>query len=242
MLIGLLQTLREEQNQNRVAVNTAFNVYAGSQMLHLICRKLEQHCNYSSWKLLVTKKNTKLRTAKQFGFQAWLAMADNAAAEEVKPLKIGVRFKHPAIVLLYETGAKYRKRVMPIRGLKKSSSVSLIASDLKEHHQMYLRDVPDFKIEKMLRLIQNDMKGLELDESLKELEKEFTVDPDENLNDLDDVGLKRKKELMNVMFEKNRKKPGDPDYQYDVEVDFSAITGIESSIWDSEKEENDPEF
>ncbi|CAL1281704.1 unnamed protein product [Larinioides sclopetarius] len=128
---------------------------------------------------------------------------------------------------------------MPVREFKKSSSVTLTASDLKEHHSRYLKDVPNLKIEKMLRLIQNDMKGLDLDESLQEISKEFSVDPDENLNDTDDVTLKRKKEIMDLTFEKNRKKPGDPDFQYDVEVDFSQTAGIESSVWDSEKEDEE---
>ncbi|GFQ82098.1 centrosomal protein of 19 kDa [Trichonephila clavata] len=158
---------------------------------------------------------------------------------ELKPLQIGVRFKQPAIVLLYEENSKYRKRIMPVRELKKNSSVALIASDFKEHHERYLINVPNFKIEKMLRLIQNDMKGLELEESLQEINKEFSVDPEENLNDVDDVELKRKKEIMNLTFEKNQKKPSDPDFKYDVEVDFSQVAGIESSIWDSEKDDDE---
>ncbi|GFT11266.1 centrosomal protein of 19 kDa [Nephila pilipes] len=158
---------------------------------------------------------------------------------EVKPLQIGVRFKQPAVVLVYEENSKYRKRIMPVRELKKNSSVASLASDFKEHHAKYLKDVPNFKIEKMLRLIQNDMKGLELEESLQEINKEFSVDPEENLNDVDDTELKRKKEIMDVTFEKNRKKPGDPDYKYDVEVDFSQVAGIESSIWDSEKDDDE---
>ncbi|GFS32340.1 centrosomal protein of 19 kDa [Trichonephila inaurata madagascariensis] len=158
---------------------------------------------------------------------------------ELKPLQIGVRFKQPAIVLLYEENSKYRKRIMPVRELKKNSSVALIASDFKEHHERYLKNVPNFKIEKMLRLIQNDMKGLELEESLQEINKEFSVDPEENLNDADDIELKRKKEIMNLTFEKNQKKPGDPDFKYDVEVDFSQVAGIESSIWDSEKDDDE---
>ena len=169
-------------------------------------------------------------------------MTESPTLESVKPLKIGVRFKQPALLLLYEENSKYRKRFMPIRGLKKNSAVSVVAGDLKDRHAKYLTNVPDFKIEKMLRLIQNDMRGLELEESLQELEKEFSIDPNENLNELTDEELKRKKEIMNLSFEKNRKKPEDPDFQYDVQVDFSEITGIESSIWDSEKEENDLEF
>lgn len=169
-------------------------------------------------------------------------MSDSSNKSDIKPLKIGVRFKQPAIILLYEAKSKYRKRIMPIRGLKKNSAVSIVAGDLKDHHSKYLMDVPDLKIEKMLRLIQNDMKGLDLEESLQELEKEFSVNPEENLNELTDEELKRKKEIMDLTFEKNRKKPGDPDFQYDVEVDFSQVAGIESSIWDSEKDEPDVEF
>ena len=34
--------------------------------------------------------------------------------------------------------------------------------------------------------------------------------------------LKRKKEEMDIEFEKNRKKPGDPDFVYNIEVDFDG--------------------
>ncbi|XP_035230442.1 centrosomal protein of 19 kDa-like [Stegodyphus dumicola] len=169
-------------------------------------------------------------------------MSVNAVNDAIRPLKIGVRFKQPIIVLVYEENSKFRKRMMPVRGLKKNSSVVTAAKELKEHHEKYLKSVPNFKIEKMLRLIQNNMRGLDLEESLQELEKEFSIDPDENLNMADDATLQRKKEIMDLSFEKNRKKPGDPDFQYDIEVDFSSVAGIESSVWDSEKDENELEF
>ena len=67
-----------------------------------------------------------------------------------------------------------------------------------------------------------------------------TVDPDEDLNKLDDAMLNRKKEIMDASFEKNCKKRNDPDFKYDVEVDFEQ-GAIESCEWDSDKE-SDEEF
>jgi len=45
---------------------------------------------------------------------------------------------------------------------------------------------------------------------------------------------------MDATFEKNRKKREDPDFKYDVEVDFEQ-GAIESCEWDSDKE-SDEEF
>ena len=50
------------------------------------------------------------------------------------------------------------------------------------------------------------------------VETEFTVDPTEDMNALCDKDLKRRKELMDLAFEKNRVKIGDPDFIYDKQV------------------------
>ena len=49
---------------------------------------------------------------------------------------------------------------------------------------------------------------------------------------VDEEVLKRKKAIMEESFRRNCKKIGDPDFQYDVEVDFDT-GAIESADWDS---------
>ena len=74
---------------------------------------------------------------------------------------------------------------------------------------------------------------------------------EDNLNQLDDKKLNEVKKHMNSSFEQNQVKPGDQNWQYDIEVDFenadedsgalavADIDGIESAGWD---EESDMEF
>lgn len=152
--------------------------------------------------------------------------------------KIGVRLKPPTIILVYEEEEKVRQRDMPIRGLFKNSSVGIIARELKTRHDHYLSTVPLYRLEKLIRIIQETMKGKVLEESLGIVNKEFGVDPDEDLNKLDEDTVKRKKAIMDTTFERNRKKPGDDDFRYEVEVDFDNVA-VETSAWDSE---NDFEF
>ncbi|XP_013779953.1 centrosomal protein of 19 kDa-like [Limulus polyphemus] len=166
-------------------------------------------------------------------------------SESVKYIakKLGVRFKSPALVLVYEdlTTKKLHRRTMPVRGMFKNSSASRLAADIKDRHKDFLESVPAVRIEKLLRIIQENMKGNVLDLSLNVVETEFSVNPEEDLNKLDDESLKRKKEIMDQTFEMNRKKPGDTDYQYDIQVDFDQDPGpVETSEWDLD--DNDDEF
>ena len=80
-------------------------------------------------------------------------------------------------------------------------------------------------------IIQDKMNGLSLDASLIKNKDMDTINPEEDLNKIDEDALKRKKAIMDEAFEKNRKKLGDPDFEYDVEVDFEGA--IESCDWDS---------
>ena len=89
-------------------------------------------------------------------------------------------------------------------------------------------------------ILHDRLNGISLDECVMRNKGLDTIDPEEDLNKLDDVTLKRKKEIMDASFEKNRKKRDDPDFEYDVEVDFEQ-GAIESCEWDSDKE-SDEEF
>lgn len=149
--------------------------------------------------------------------------------------KCGVRFHRPAIVITYQKDGsnETHRRTMPLRNFTKKSDVCRFAHELNsnQRHEKYLKDVPVLQLEKLITLIHDKLNGLTLDESLKKNQGMDTVDPEQDLNKVDSVTLKRKKTIMEQAFEKHRRKPNDPDFKYDVEVDFDGA--IEHCDWDS---------
>ena len=144
------------------------------------------------------------------------------------PLKLGLKLSGPSLVLLYRDEAAtglfskqegvLRQRTMPIRGLTTKSDCSEAASRLRRRHEKYLGVVSNVRVERVLRVCQLAMSGHKLEEAVAAAEAEFTVNPAEDMNALNDRDLKRRKELMDLAFEKNRVKVGDPTFVYDKQV------------------------
>ena len=151
------------------------------------------------------------------------------------PLKLGLKVSGPVLVLLYQDNAAsglftnkrnnvLRQRTMPIRELNTKSDCSEVASRLRKRHQKYLGPVSNVRVERVLRVCQLTMSGHKLTEAVAVAEAEFEVDPSEDMNALSDKDLKRRKELMDLAFEKNQVKVGDPSFIYDKQVQiFSDI-------------------
>ena len=143
------------------------------------------------------------------------------------PLKLGLVLTPPTLILVYEEqqmllskpAKKLRKRTMPIRDLTKTTDCYELASKLRKRHERYLGSVPNVRVEKFLRILQLCMSGSSsVREATIKAELEFTIDPTEDMNALNDRDLKRRKELMDMAFEKNQIKVGDPDFVYDKQV------------------------
>ena len=100
-----------------------------------------------------------------------------------------------------------------------------MAQKIKRRHDKALFNVPAVQIEKVLRLLQITMLGASLEEAKRDVEKEFTINFDEDMNLLSDKDLKRRKELMDLQFEKNRVQVDDPNFIYDKQVrdDFQCL-------------------
>ena len=100
-----------------------------------------------------------------------------------------------------------------------------MAQKIKRRHDKALFSVPAVQIEKVLRLLQITMLGASLEEAKRDVEKEFTINFDEDMNLLSDKDLKRRKELMDLQFEKNRVQVDDPNFIYDKQVrdDFQFL-------------------
>ncbi|XP_041356459.1 centrosomal protein of 19 kDa-like [Gigantopelta aegis] len=157
--------------------------------------------------------------------------------------KCGVKFDPPALVLMYmdRKANKLRLRTMPLRNFDKSSKLENVIEGLKSKQAKYVAHIQPAQLLRLLTIIKDKLNGMSLEASLARNDALDQIDPDEDLNKLDEETLWRKKLLMDKEFEKNRKKPGDPEFQYEVTEEFETEgPGIESAGWDSDG--SDPEF
>ena len=115
------------------------------------------------------------------------------------------------------------------------TGIARVAEALKseQRHEKYLEKIPIHQLERLITIIHDHMNGMSLTDSLKKNKQLDIIDPEEDLNKVDTETLKRKKAIMEEAFEKHQKKRGDPDFEYDVEVDFEPNGAIESCDWDS---------
>lgn len=138
---------------------------------------------------------------------------------DLELLKLGVRFHpRPCLVLQYKLMKTSKMRSMPIRDLNKTSDCYKLAKQMKARHDKYLSSIATVRIEKFIRLVQETMKGKTVEEALQDMDPDFTISHLEDMNKLSDEQLQRRKELMDINFEKNRVKYGDPEYVYDKQV------------------------
>lgn len=154
--------------------------------------------------------------------------------------KCGIRFQPPSVILIYEDKNKdrARQRIMPIRNFSKFSDCSRAAEQLKNNprHKAYLQGVSLRQLQKLYSLLRCHLQGKSLAQSLEQIQQEETIDPEEDLNKLDDKELAKRKSIMDELFEKNRKKKDDPDFTYNVEVEFPQDDQLESCGWDAESD------
>ncbi|NXA06071.1 CEP19 protein, partial [Sapayoa aenigma] len=155
--------------------------------------------------------------------------------------KCGICFQPPSIVLIYRDNSqdKTRRRVMPARNFSRFSDCSTAAEQLKNNprHKAYLEGVSLHQLHRLFSLLRGHLGGESLAESLEKFRQEETIDPEEDMNKLDDKELAKRKSIMDELFEKNRKKKDDPDFVYDIEVEFPQDEKLESCGWDVESDE-----
>ncbi|XP_032192660.1 centrosomal protein of 19 kDa isoform X1 [Mustela erminea] len=152
--------------------------------------------------------------------------------------KCGIRFQPPAIILIYENEmkGKRRQRIMPVRNFSKFSDCNRAAEQLKNNprHKSYLEQVSLRQLEKLFIFLRGYLLGQSLAETMEQIQRETTIDPEEDLNKLDDKELAKRKSIMDELFEKNQKKKDDPDFVYDIEVEFPQDEQLQSCGWDTE--------
>ncbi|XP_062411503.1 centrosomal protein of 19 kDa [Sardina pilchardus] len=153
--------------------------------------------------------------------------------------RCGVNFSPPSVVVIYEdkSTSKMRKRVIPVRNFSQFSDCSKAAERLKHNprHRDYLESISVSQLEKLHVRLREHMRGLTPEQSLAGLQNE---DPyEEDLNKLSDEDLAHRKAQMDKVFERNRKQRGDPDFVYDLEVEFPEIESQGACSWDDESDD-----
>lgn len=67
-----------------------------------------------------------------------------------------------------------------------------------------------------------------------QIRPETTIDLEKDLNLPDNKELAKRKSIMDELFEKNQKKKDDPNFVYDIEVEFPQDDQLQSCGWDTE--------
>uniref|UniRef100_A0A8C7J416 Centrosomal protein of 19 kDa n=1 Tax=Oncorhynchus kisutch TaxID=8019 RepID=A0A8C7J416_ONCKI len=112
----------------------------------------------------------------------------------------------------------------------------MAAERMKHHirHRAYLESVSLGQLERLHIVLRDHMQGHSLEHTLASLR----LDPEEDLNKLDDEDLACKKAQMDKLFERNRRRKDDPDFVYDLEVEFKGEVAREPCSWDEEESDD----
>jgi len=163
-------------------------------------------------------------------------MNDSGQIMGIKVKKIGVNFNpSPTLLLLYSEGGKDRRREMPLRDLRKDSDCRAVAARLRLRHSRHLESLPEVRVERLIMVAREHLEGASLSDALAKVDELMAVDPNENLNALTDAELQRRKDLMQLKFERNSVGKEHPDYVYDKVADFAGVK--EPAGWDSDSDE-----
>lgn len=112
------------------------------------------------------------------------------------------------------------------------------AAERLKHHPRHGHYLDSVSLEQLVRLhtvLRDHLRGLSVEESLREQRRSHAHE--EDLNKLSDEELNRRKAQMDVLFELNQRRKDDPDFVYDLEVEFPENSVRETCSWDQSDEE-----
>lgn len=128
------------------------------------------------------------------------------------------------------------KKVLLIKVWLIASDCSRAAERLKHHprHGPYLDTVSLEQLVRLHTVLRDHLRGLTVEESLKQ---QHHSDTQEDLNKLSDEELNCRKAQMDVLFELNRRRKDDPEFVYDLQVEFPENSVRETCSWDQSDDE-----
>ena len=104
-----------------------------------------------------------------------------------------VRFEPPTIVLFYREKGKLRNRLIPAKNIDILTDITLYAENFKDNlkYRKYFEKVSIAKLEKVIFILQDNMKGYTLEESIERAKKFDTKPENSDLSDLLNSGDKK---------------------------------------------------
>jgi centrosomal protein CEP19 len=121
-------------------------------------------------------------------------------SNSITPIKLGVKFDPPSIVLYYRDKSKLRSRQIPCRDVDILTDVTLYVDKFKVNpkNKTYFEKVSNKRIEKVVFILQDNMKGYTLKESLQRAKKyDNRIESDDDGDDDRDMAKKNKSKLRN---------------------------------------------
>ena len=108
----------------------------------------------------------------------------------ITPIKLGIKFEPPAIVLYYRDKSKLRSRLIPAKDVDILTDITLYVEKFKENskNKKFFEKVSQKRIEKVVFILQDNMKGYTLKESLIRAKK--FDDKNKDSGDEDEFGNK----------------------------------------------------
>lgn len=141
------------------------------------------------------------------------------------PIRLGVKFSPPTLIVEYKNLDHYRVSFESLRG---EEAAEVATRKLFSEHREYFAKIQESQVKKLIEMLIDDDED---DESLDPLSAKL-VDGTVDLNRCSEFQLTRAKAVMSRGYEKRLVKPTDPDYVYDKQRDFQDPEG--DSGWDDD--------
>jgi centrosomal protein CEP19 len=91
----------------------------------------------------------------------------------ITPIKVGVKFDPPSLILVYRDKSKLRSRTIPAKGVDILTDIRVYVQQFKKEpkNKVFFDKISNNKLEKILFILQDNMKGYTLDESIERAKK-----------------------------------------------------------------------
>lgn len=91
----------------------------------------------------------------------------------ITPIKLGIKFSPASLILVYRDKSKLRSRQIPVKNVDILTDVHMYAENFKldQKYRKYFDKIPVNRLIKLIFMIQDNMKGYTLEESLQRAKK-----------------------------------------------------------------------
>eukprot|EP00108_Taenia_solium_P000031 TsM_000315400 transcript=TsM_000315400 gene=TsM_000315400 len=148
-------------------------------------------------------------------------------------ISCGIKVRPPQILIKYTEGEKMKLHKINMGNSSDIRHTISCIDDLynSQNHCAFLDPIPKAQIIRLIYILRDLQNGVPLDESLKYNNEVEKISPTEDLNKETDEVVERQT-VMNEQYEINLIGPNDPNFRYDLSVDFPEQR--ETSEWDSD--------